>query len=321
MKPFLCRVVVFLCLAALTAYPLDLLFSKRLAQMPHGEFSVWSDIYAGKIDAEIAIYGSSRAWVHVSPKILQEHLGKKTYNFGMDGHNFWLQYLRHLEFFKHNPQPQIIIQTLDVTHTLTKREELYNEAQFLPYMLWNSDIYQFTRSYEGYSAWDYKIPFFRYFQRGNIFYRTAKDWRIRDRGYLGMNWKWNLDLERAQSEQDSLTMELDPGTLELFDRFLIECQSKGVQVILVYTPEYIGGQKFVKNRDEIISLFEHYAKKHNLFFLDYSSDPICFDTQYFYNALHLNRTGAELFSEKLATDLKKLIGRQPEWELADKNVF
>jgi len=288
---------------------LDLLFSKRLAKMPHGEFSVWSDIYAGKIDAEIAIYGSSRAWVHVSPQILQEHLGKTVYNFGMDGHNFWLQYLRHLKLFKHNSHPQIIVQTLDVTHTLAKREKLYNKSQFLPYMLWDAEIHQFTRSYEGYSEWDYKIPFFRYFQQGNIFYRTTQDWLIRDRGYLGMDWVWNEDLERARGEHDFLTIELDPGTLELFDRFLTECQSKGIQVILVYTPEYIGGQQFVRNRAEIISLFEYYAEKHNLIFLDYSSDPICFDTQYFYNALHLNRMGAELFSKKLAKDLEEIIGQ------------
>jgi hypothetical protein len=225
----------------------------------------------------------------------------------MDGHNFWLQYLRHLKLFKYNSHPQIIVQTLDVTHTLAKRGELYNKSQVLPYMLWDAEIHQFTRSYEGYSEWDYKIPFFRYFQQGNIFYRTTQDWLIRDRGYLGMDWVWNEDLERARSKQDSLTIELDPGTLELFDKFLAECQSKGIQVILVYTPEYIGGQKFVANRAEIIAVFEDYAKKYDLPFLDYSSDPICFDTQYFYNALHLNRTGAELFSEKLATDLKKII--------------
>jgi hypothetical protein len=34
-------------------------------------------------------------------------------------------------------------------------------------------------------------------------------------------------------------------------------------------------------------------------------DSICLNTTYFYNATHLNKSGAERFSKQLAKDLKK----------------
>ena len=40
--------------------------------------------------------------------------------------------------------------------------------------------------------------------------------------------------------------------------------------------------------------------------LNYTYDPISYDTNFFYNATHLNKTGAELFTRKLAHDIDSL---------------
>jgi hypothetical protein len=38
--------------------------------------------------------------------------------------------------------------------------------------------------------------------------------------------------------------------------------------------------------------------------LDYTKDTLCLNKTYFYNYSHLNRTGAKLFSVKLARDIR-----------------
>ena len=53
-----------------------------------------------------------------------------------------------------------------------------------------------------------------------------------------------------------------------------------------------GMSKRVRNKD-----------KYDIPILDYTYMDICYDTTYFYNAMHLNALGADLFSEKLAHDL------------------
>ena len=103
---------------------------------------------------------------------------------------------------------------------------------------------------------------------------------------------------------DSYTVIKDKSTENLLHSFLQECRDLRIKVILVYSPEQIEGQNFVTNRSEIINTFNDLAKDFNIFFLDYSNDAMCKDKNLFYNSMHLNAKGAELFSKKLVTDLK-----------------
>ena len=51
--------------------------------------------------------------------------------------------------------------------------------------------------------------------------------------------------------------------------------------------------------------FQQIADQYNIPILNYQYDSLSYDTNYFYNRLHLNRKGAEKFSRQLANDLKK----------------
>jgi hypothetical protein len=271
-----------------------------------GEMEVWNDIYNKNIDADIAIYGSSRAWVHISPTILEDSLKIKAYNFGIDGHNFWLQYLRNKEYLKYNKHPKLIILSVDV-FSLAKREDLYQSNQFLPYMLWNNDIKKFTSSYNSFSFEDYYFPLIRYSGtlRGldlNSSKTNNKPYRYK--GYKGMEREWNNDLAKAKLKMNQYTIDIDSSSINLFNQFLLECKADKITVILVYTPEHIDGQKFIKNRKKIINIFNDFSNKYNLLFLNYSNDEICKKKDYFYNASHLNKKGSELFTSKLSYDIK-----------------
>ena len=56
-----------------------------------------------------------------------------------------------------------------------------------------------------------------------------------------------------------------------------------------------------------INVYKKLSKKHAIPFWDYSSDSISFNKDYFYNANHLNKTGADLFTAKFAERFKKEI--------------
>lgn len=275
-----------------------------------GEIEVWNDIYKGNINTDIAIYGSSRAWVHIDPKILEDSLNMKAYNFGIDGHNFWLQYLRHQEYLEHNKQPELIILSVDI-FSLAKREDLYELNQFLPYMLWNENIINSTSSYKGFSFQDYYFPLLRYYgkMRGvnsvlKLTTNGSPQKSYRDYGYRGMEQEWNNDLAKAKLISNKYSIKVDSSSVNLFEQFLLECKSNQMSVILVYTPEYIEGQNFVSNRGEVLNIYNDFSKKYNLLFLDYSKDALSQDKEFFYNASHLNKKGAELFTKNLSQDIK-----------------
>lgn len=312
MKLFILKILYFLLPLIGLAIPLDISISYFLSQSNQypGEFEVWNDIYNSNAECDIAIYGSSRAWVHIDPEIISDTLNCIAYNFGIDGHNFWLQYLRHLELLKHNKKPKVIILSVDI-FSLQKQVNLYQLDQFLPNMLWNNNIEKYTSSYIGYNMVDYYIPLIRYGGKSQVFKIITKllingrpKERYRSNGFVGMNKKWNTDFEIAIVNQKSYKIKLDQQIIELFENFIQECKNMDIDLILVYTPEYIEGQKFVLNRMEVFNVFKFFSMQYDLTFYDYSNDEICLDKNLFYNASHLNKKGANIFTKKFAGDLK-----------------
>ncbi len=313
MSNFLFRIVFFVVPIILIGGLGDWYISKTLRKSnsyAEGEYSTWNAILEGNINSDIVVYGSSRAWVHVSPAILKDSLKMSVYNFGIDGHNFWLQYLRHDLYLQHNKKPKVIIQTLDFS-TLMKQKTLYNPDQFLPYMLWNKKIKDATLSYEGYKFFDYEIPLVRYYGKLNAFKEVKRLIRKPDanlperiRGYKGMDRQWNNDFQNAKLKLKKINIELDSKSVALFEKYLQECQSKHIKMIFVYTPEYIEGQNLIVNKKDIISLYRQFSIKYNIPFYDYSNDALSMNQDNFYNALHLNKVGSEKFSRKLAATLK-----------------
>lgn len=274
-----------------------------------GEIEVWNAIFEGNIDTDIAIYGSSRAWTQLNPAIFKTVLGKKVYNFGLDGHNFWLQYLRHRLYLKHNPKPKTIILNLDI-FTLQKREDLYNLEQFLPFMFWDDDIKTFTSSYNGFSNADYYLPFARYSGKTSVLKEVfanmnqSEKTSFRIDGFRSFDYAWGF---KNTEELKEYHIAIHDESITLLNKFLKECKRLEIQVILLYTPEELEGQRKIVNRKRLVQLYDSISSANNIPFLNYSKDSIQDSKAYFYNAMHLNTKGTNIISEKIAEELKHLV--------------
>ncbi|WP_299114699.1 hypothetical protein [uncultured Winogradskyella sp.] len=315
MRRFIKNSLLFLCLLYVILLALDIYLSKYLKSSHEfsGEIEVWEDIYKSNLDLDVAIYGSSRAFVHFNSQILNDSLRLSTYNFGVDGHNFWLQYYRHKEYLKYNPAPKTIIIAVDM-FSLAKREDLYNQHQFLPYMLWNHSLRETLSDYDGYHSAEYYIPFIRYFGKRKklpllsaIISNKKQVKPYRNLGYRGMDRKWNKDFENAKKKMKSYEVKQHKPSVNLFEKFIVECKEMNINLVLVYSPQYIEGQNFIKNKEEVVKVFENFSDKYNLEFLNYSNNKISFDKSLFYNSNHLNKTGADIFTSTFANDFKKII--------------
>jgi hypothetical protein len=312
MRRFLINLVYFAVPFVLFSVGGDFLISsslQRSAVFAAGEYPVWNAIYNGDLVCDIAVYGSSRAYVHINPQILEDLLGYKSYNFGIDGHNFWTQYFRHEQYLGRNPNPRLIICSLDMS-TLAGRGNLYNPEQFLPYMLFDPSIASFTQPYQYFAQAETYVPMLRYAGRRGAILHAGKqllspesaDGRVQ--GFKGQDNKWIGNDPAIPG--DGLLIRPDSDCIDLFGRFLSQCQQNSIQVVLVYTPEFIGGQARIRNRQEIIATYTRLAQLHNVPFIDYSSDSLSHDQRNFYNTNHLNKTAADRFTEILVRDLVSL---------------
>ncbi len=310
MKKFLIKISIFSLFAILLFLPLDLVISEKLSintWHAFGETAAWNNVIEGEIDADLYIYGSSRAWHHVDPAIIEEELGLTAYNFGVDGHNFDIQNLRHQLLMRYNRKPEYIIYSLDC-FTLRKRPNLYLRDQFLPFMLKYRELMPVMLTFNGFHWTDFYVPLLRYHERRQALSVIAKHWNSKEfpkRRTKGF--KYNPEKELEIKEDDKRTPYGIPQideVVDMFEAFLTECEEEGIQVIMIYSPEFHLHQKQVWNRKEIMANFRRISEAYNIPFIDYSDNPICQDTKYFFDNLHLNKRGAETFSRQLAADLE-----------------
>lgn len=314
MKKFLLNSLYFISPILLFGYSLDVFISENLKKsnsFVSGEYTVWNDVLEGKINSDLLIYGSSRAWVNISPEILGKKLHTTTYNLGIDGHNFWLQNLRHKQLLKFNKKPKTIIYVVDII-TLQQNTELFNYEQFFPYMLWNNYFKNTILPKNDIQNFEFSLPLLRYSGRYKAI-RTAFEMALypeknpvqRIRGYQGQELSWNKDLEKAEKKLGSINAVLSAKVIKKFEYFLQECKKDKINVILVYSPEFIEGQKFIENKKDIIMIYNKLSKKYEIPFYDFSGDKMCSNRNLFYNSTHMNKIGAEQFSNQLADTLLK----------------
>jgi hypothetical protein len=308
MKKFILNIAIFTILLAAGASVFDLILENGLRKARTGEFSIWNDIFESKINSDVIISGSSRAWIHISPVILDSILHVNSYNLGIDGYPFNMQSVRFEIFEKYNKKPKLIIQNVDFT-TLFRRN-LYNKEQFSPYV--HESLLKDELLKMGMSEFEFYIPSLQYhsefslIKQGLMEFLNLKHYPSgRYKGYCGRESGWDGTALKKVLSQDSIIAKKEPEIIELFDSFLGYCKKNEIQVILVFAPQYIKMTEFTKNWDEEMQVYHNFAAKYNIPFLDYTHDSICYDTTYFYNAMHLNKKGSELFSQKLANDIEE----------------
>ena len=302
----------------------DYYLIKTLRKSKYKYFVVWNDLVSGKINSDIVVYGTSRARAHINSKILEDTLKLSTYNLGIDGYTFDMEYCRHELVLENNKKPSYIIQTLDY-HMLGKIHDLYQYEQFYPYFD-NKIILKTIKKYNGPNWWDYHLPLVRYygskkeiFSAINILLRPSHNKGNRYKGFYNFNQVWTNDLEKAKKSKKTIFQKIDKEAVALFEKLITDTKKRGIPMIFVYTPEHIEGQHFVSNRAEIMTFYKKIANKYNIPFIDYSADSMCYNKDYFYNSEHLNLKGANIFSQKLASDLKKIIKKSIKADLNNPN--
>ncbi len=300
MRHFLKQVLFYGIIISFLLISLDAFISHKLRYSNDRRFIVWTEIIEQEINANLLIMGSSRAWVQFSPKIIDTILDVNSYNLGIDGSHIDRQIMRY-DFYKlHNHKPQIILHNIDFMSVLSKKVG-YEREQFFPYFA-NKDMMTVINE-EPFTWQERYLPYYRYYGYQDLLrsYNHSQDSLYK--GYCGQERDWNGSLF---SSIDSLHFNCERTLQVMFLDYVQDVKNDSINLIFVYAPFYIEAVKKVDNLDEMYSTFDSIAKAYDVPILDYTYSYLSYDTTYFYNASHLNKRGAELFSTMLANDLDSL---------------
>jgi hypothetical protein len=313
---FFKKVFVLCLLLVLSLYALSYMIDAGLRKSRNDYFASWNDLYSSKINADLLIMGSSRAAFHISPQIIDSTLSLNSYNLGLSAWHFDMQYARFKMYLQHNCKPKYIILNVDV-YGFAKRSDVADYQQFLPYI--QDTILQNTiRGHKGeFDVYQRNIPLLKYKNLQNLAFEgiftffdftNLYDSTRNYKGYRGNDYAWNQDFERFKKRYPKGAKYTFSKELKYqFNALLAFCQRENIKVFLVYAPEYFEVQPYYKNKSELINLCTESAKKYQCHFFDYSKDSLCYNRQYFYNSQHLNKRGAELYSENLGERVKQFL--------------
>ena len=312
-KTGLLRIVAFFIVGYVAAVSADKLIKQILRKAHTGEYGVWNEIVAGEINAPILISGSSRALSHYDPRIFEEKLGMDSYNIALNASRIDLQLARLKVYLAHNSPPKLLIHNLD-THSLALSRDLYDPGQFMPY-LGEKELYKALLAIEPRAKKWKNIPLYGYAVediRYSWFYHCLEVIGVGNRarridGFEPRDQSWDTSFDTFRSRNpDGVMIDFEPEGVKAQKDFIALCQKEGIQIVLVYSPEYFEMVPLAKNRETIFASFMQLSSDAGIPLIDYSDSEIGKTTDNFQNSQHLNAIGSEVFSHDLVVKLISL---------------
>ncbi len=311
MKKFVVRFLFFCLLPLPVLFILNHVVDNGLRKSRYSYYAEWNDLYDSKINADMLIMGSSRAWVQFSPTIIDSVLHLNSYNLGLDGSSFDLQYKRFKIYLQHNKKPKYVVQEVGYVATLAKSEILPGAAQFLPYLS-DTTIWGIVKSSNvSFNVFDRYFPLYKYnnevvlIKEGIQSYMGKGVAAKKYKGYEGQLKPWDSSFhDFVVNNPEGWLPNLDSDAVVEFIDFLNFCKANDIKIIMVYPPVYRGITAIMKKKDRILNKYLSFSATFGYPFLNYEDDTLCNSRAYFYNSQHLNKLGSEKFSLEFANDIK-----------------
>jgi hypothetical protein len=323
------RLLIFFAMAGSAALGLDRLISRGLRSIDTGEFGVINRVVGGRVNARIVVTGSSRALAHFDPRILAQTTGRSAFNIGRNGAQTDMQVAFLRTYLRHNAKPSLVLHSVDA-FSFVVSSEIYNPVQYVPY-LDEPDLYAALGRVVPH-VWKWRhVPLYGYAVEDMRF-----GWLLGIQAFLGrtpaedhfLGFKpdsrpWTEDFGRFQAAHpDGVEFGIKPEGVAEMEGLVTLCKSRGIPLLLVFSPEYHEMQALQRDRPAVLSRLADMATRYGVPFWDYSASEISRDRECFYNSQHLNAHGARRFSEELGRRLgvewSRIAGQEPVFPL-EKN--
>ncbi len=264
-----------------------------------------------KVEADILVFGSSRAIRHYDPAILSAAFGKSCYNVGCDAQQIpYYTALQDVIFRRKKPSMVILdINTWEFIEGSSKYEKL---SILLPHCRQHPELIPYQELSSPYERWKLFSQVYPYnstlfISANNILLanKIAKD----ENGYNPLRKHMTPDeveytqklLNQSQKDDAEKKPPTDTVAFRLLHQFLNNCTQNGIPTYVVISPKLAPEIPNVR-KDQLIEIVKQYK---NVKFLDFTkNDRYNNHFEKFADIFHLNKEGAEEFSHELVDSLR-----------------
>lgn len=248
------------------------------------------------VAADVIILGSSRAYHHYNPKIIEDSLGLTCHNCGYDGTGIINMYGRLVEICKRKV-PKIVLYDVVGTHDLYEKDNVKEIGGLKPYCDRDS-IAEIINTVSPIETIKLKSCLYRYNSGVFQFLRDIVTQNgIHEKGFEPMTNVMDYDpepfVQQFKGEQpDSLK-------LSYFQKLINLSKEKHFKLFFCLSPWYQASTD--ADFLPIISL----CKNSNIKLINFFCDSINQRKELFADQVHLNEKGANFYTKKIVESIKK----------------
>ncbi len=296
MKKYLFYILLFFLLVAVV----DVTFGKAMDYyMDHLKGGQYYNLqYAMKeTNADILIFGSSRAINHYVPKVIEDSLGMTCYNCGFHAQGIIYQYGR-LRYIINRYKPKMVIYDIEYHFDFGKGENEVYLDMLKPYCS-DTCIANYFKEYSWKEYFKNKSYLYRY---NTNFVKLINDFRMTrmdsEKGFEPLDKTINYEIEKKEIGK----VEIDSLKLLYLKKFYMTCKNNSIPIVMFVSPRYDAISS--KVHEPIRS----FCEENNIPYFDYFASPYYQEhKELFANSKHLNVKGAYLYTKHIIRNIRPSI--------------
>lgn len=303
MKKFITNVIIFFVLEAVIDLAVGMVGDYLHVHTKGGETKRINDLCLND-QHDIIVFGSSRAHHHYDTQYLSDSLGLDVYNAGFDGNGVVLA-CGLLDLVLDRYEPKLILYDVMPAFDIYVFGEDNNNIRYLsplkPYYR-QDEVGKIIRKVSN-EEW-YKV------HSGMIRYNSIllTMWLdcYNSRGEYFKGYEPLYEVYCGEPEKECFNYNrIDPIKMECMEHLIASAQTRGIPIVMVASPNY--GEESLLSFEPVIELCLQY----DVPFLDYYAKPVFMEHKEWYkNPLHLNQTGARIFSGLILREINQMLEKQ-----------
>lgn len=301
MKKYILKIVLFFAIVAIVDFFFGQFCDKMNAHAKGGDTKQLYDLVR-RDHHDVLVFGSSRAHHHYVPTVLEDVLNMECYNAGYDGNGVVLAYpiLAHVT---ERHKPAVVVFEVSRGFDIAVNEQDKKNTRYISRLKPFYRIPAVTEVIKSVSYNDYLQVHSGLYRYNSTFVHMAMDnvlnMEMDPKGYQALSGTYVNDKIRkpfVEHPLDSLKIH-----------YLVKMADLGkkldINMVWVLSPQFFDESE----EHKVYDVSKRIAEEHDIPFLDYYTDPDFVGREdLFRDATHMNDTGARLFSDKVANDIKKL---------------
>lgn len=297
MKAFIKKITLFAALLMAIDFLLGESFSHMVANARGGD-NGRNNYICDKVDADILIFGSSRAIHHYNPRIISDSLDMSCYNCGQDGNGSILNYGRFQMILKRY-HPKVVIYDVMPKYDLLEGEDNHRFLGWLRAYYDRPGIAEIFEDVDSIEKYKMMSQMYRYntkfIQIVSDYFHPVMGNSIN--GFRPLNKK--MDVMKISKEKRLPSINYDSLKITYLEMFFELAEKSKCKLVVVVSPIWRGMDKTE------LKPVERYCSEKGYLFLDYSNNPYYLhNNELSCDGGHLNAQGADEFTKDLVKDLR-----------------